>query len=218
MHTRLLPAIGLAATALILATSLGAGAHGAVAPTRTGMAASHVTTAAAGQSCYTNMGPDASEGINSQVFDKSYSEFDSTGAADFTVKTTCSFTTVVAPGRYYNGTGPAKSETVTVYNAHKGKPGKVINSQVVKGKDKKGTFTIPVQQVTLAPGKYFVGVQANMALVAGGQWGWEVTTTQHGAVDMWQNPGGGMGVCPAWNDIVSCFKSNGPDFMVALTS
>lgn len=220
MKAHVLPTIGVgvAVAALALAFSNPATATSSAAPLHMGGSAVHLAVPSGSQSCYTNMGPDASEGINSQIFEKKYTAYNSSGAADFTVKTACTFSTVMAPGRYYNGTGPARSETVTVYRARNGQPGKVINTQTVKGQDKKGSFTIPVQEVSLAPGRYFVGVQANMGLVKGGQWGWEVTTVQRGSTDLWANPGGAMGVCPDWTDVVTCFASNGPDYMVALLS
>lgn len=222
MNKKIRPIVGIGLTAVALTVAAtgtiasSADARSAIAPQVNGGNASHLVAPNTGQSCYTNMGTDASEGINSQNFEKTYAAYDSTGAAEFTVKSTCSFTSVLAPGRYYNGKGPAKSETVTIYRAHNGAPGKALDVQTATGKDKNGSFTIPVTMITLAPGRYFVGVQANMSLVKGGQWGWEVTSQTHGATDMWQNPGGALGVCPTWTDIVTCFNSNGPDFMVSL--
>jgi hypothetical protein len=120
---------------------------------------------------------------------------------------------------YFNGTGPAASETVTIYKNKTGTPGKVKMTQTVTGADAAGTFTMKLKKTKLKKGKYFVGVVANMDFSIGGQWGWETTTNQSGAGDMWQNPGDGFATgCTTWGDMIGCLGAlgQGPDFMVQL--
>jgi hypothetical protein len=51
----------------------------------------------------------------------------------------------------------------------------------------------------------------------GGEWGWEISSVQHGKMAMWRNPPGGFGVCPTWDTTENCFGAGyGPDLMFAL--
>jgi hypothetical protein len=49
----------------------------------------------------------------SQTFtDAGFSQYDAAGGDNFAVKKTCKVTGVYVPGQYFNGTGPADSETL----------------------------------------------------------------------------------------------------------
>lgn len=219
MRSGILPAVGLSAAALVAATTFAgtASAHNTTPNVvHQGTVANTAPASTAKGACYKQNKNDSGVGIVSQKFgdDPGYN---SEGAADFTVKKRCTIGTVVANGVYFNGTGPATSETVTFYKAKKGVPGKVIKAQTVKGKDSAGTFTIALKKaVKLKKGSYFVSVVANMDLSAGGEWGWELTSDQSGNIDQWQNDGGAFGVCPTWGNVTDCV-GYGNDYMVVLS-
>lgn len=224
MQKRIYPLVGASAIALVAAA-------GALAPAATAhnthVEFSHASSVAPASvhpakrgNCYSNMQNDAADAIVSQDFtDAGNDIYDSMGADNFAVKKTCKVAGINVIGAYFNGSGPADSETVTFYaDDAGGVPGTVINTQTVMGSDNNGSFTIPLKTVALPPGSYWVSVQATMAFAVGGEWGWEVTSHQKQGIDgQWQNPGGGFGMCPTWDDVVTCTAATGPDFMMTLT-
>src|SRR5207248_750267 len=123
-------------------------------------------------------------------------------------------------GEFDDGSGPATSENVVFYKNKNGMPGDPVTN---------GTFTnlngtsgpsfaivLPGRGIRLKPGRYWVSVIANMDFYAQGLWGWEASTVEQGHPAMWQNPGGGWGICLNWNTIEYCQGSSGPDFMFEL--
>src|SRR5438093_1850288 len=66
--------------------------------------------------------------------------------------------------------------------------------------DKGGNFTIPLPtSLVLAPGTYWVSVQANMDFTPFGEWGWLDRAVTSNSAAVWQNPGGGFGTaCTTW--------------------
>lgn len=220
MRSRALPAVGISVAALVL-TAFAGTASAAAGPTAVatsgGVDTSQSRTTL--KTCFANVDGDSGVGIVSQNFEAAFDIYDNSGAADFTLDTKCKLKQVTAYGVYFNGFGPATSETVTIYKNKKGKPGKVKTSQTVTGSDAAGTFTIKLKKKKLKPGKYFVGVVANLDFSVGGEWGWETTINKSGNGDMWQNPGDGFATgCTSWGDMVSCLgaQGQGPDFMVQL--
>jgi hypothetical protein len=161
-----------------------------------------------------NYGADS---IVSQNFSSTFSAtYDAAGADDFVVPKGKTWTVKGGdfPGVYFNGSGPASSETITFY---KGKlsPGKVMNSQTVTCTDSAGSFSCNLKSVKLKGGKkgttYWVSIAANLAFSAGGEWGW-TTTVDHNQPGKWQNPGGGFGVgCTTWTNLSQCIASAGTD-------
>jgi hypothetical protein len=213
--------MGLSVVALALATSL-AGTATASSPdvraAHKGQAASAVGTDA---TCFSNLTGDTLTAITSQNFETPNDAYDSYGADDVKLKKTCKVTSIQVMGQYYGGTGPADSETVTIYKNDGGKPGAVVKTKTVQGTDDGlGSFDIPFT-VTLKKGKtYWVGVQANMDFSVGGQWGWENTTTAKKAPAQWQNPGDGFATgCTTWGNMQTCLGgvAPGPDFMFAIS-
>lgn len=223
MQTRIYPLVGASAVALVAAAALApaATAH------KTDVSFSHASSSAASKvhadkrgNCYSNLKNDAMNGILSQNFtDAGFDIYDSVGADNFAVKKTCKATGITVPGVYFNGSGPADSETVTFYaDDASGVPGTVIDTQTVIGNDSAGTFTIPLSTVVLAPGSYWVSVQANMSFAAGGEWGWNTTMNQKQSTPgQWENPGDGFATgCTTWMDVAGCV-GGGPDFQLTLT-
>lgn len=174
-------------------------------------------------SCATSGGTmDSGVGIDSQKFTDSggaYSSLNSQGADDFTVTSKCTISTIEAVGVYYNGSGPATSENVYVYRNTNGAPGAVVAKfKKVHGADASGTFTITLPSaLTLKPNKYWLSVQANLALTVGGQWGWELSSDQVGKPAVWENPADGFGTgCTTWTNVATC-TGYGNDFMFSLS-
>lgn len=221
MSYKLLTAAGVSAVALAVATAFAPAAtaskphitpvhHGKVNPSMGPMKRGN---------CYSNLMNDTGIGIVSQNFEASLDFYDTAGVDMFDTKKTCKVTGIYAIGVYFNGYGPADSETVTFYEDNGGVPGNVINTQTVAGADSgTGTFTIPLTEVALPPGPKWVSVVANMDFATGGEWGWELTSTQkQGANGLWENPGDGFGTgCTSWADVEGCV-GYGSDFMFTLT-
>jgi hypothetical protein len=165
-----------------------------------------------------NYGSDA---VDSQNFESTFAAYDNTGADDFTVPSgkTWSVKSVSVSGQYFNGSGPASSENVTIYADNGGVPGATVASFTnAKGKDSSGSFVIKTKGLSLTSGTYWLGVVANCSFSGGcGEWGWDVNTKLHGNQAMWENPNGGFGVCPSWGTIETCVGSPAPDFMFALS-
>jgi hypothetical protein len=224
MHHRILPTVGVSAVALVAAAALApmatagtqhlspaSGHHKAAIPAKMGPDATRPL-------CYSNLVGDSGVGIVSQNFEATFDAYDNQGADNFVLRRYCAAREIDAPGVYFNGIGPANSETVTFYAADPDGvgPGDVIDTQTVTGEDTFGTFAIPLKAVKLQPGRYWVSVQANLDFSSGGEWGWETTNTLRGKPAMWQNPGNGFGTgCTTYAVMQTCLgaQGEGPDFM-----
>jgi len=174
---------------------------------------------------YNQQVDDSGIAIVSQMFEASYSIYDSAGADDFTVPTGSTWTVkeVEVTGQYFNGSGPASSENVTFYKVKNGLPKKAVGTYTaVKGKDSHGSFTIKLKPaMKLKAGTYFVSVQANLTYAGGGgEWGWESTTTSQsfGNSAAWENPGNGFATnCTTWAvEDVCIADGQGPDHLFSL--
>ena len=173
---------------------------------------------------YDQHGTDSGIGIVSQNFESAFDAYDAQAADDFTVPAgqTWKVTEVDASGVYFGGYGPARDETVTFYKNKKGHPGKQKASVTAAGSDSGGTFAISLGKkgVKLKGGAkgttYWVSVVANMDFGVGGEWGWENQTTAVGNPAQWQNPGGGFGVCPTWDDENVCIPDGQGDHMFTI--
>ena len=171
--------------------------------------------------CYDQTKDASGNLVVSQNFTESGDDgYDSMGADDITLKKPCKVATVNVAGGYFNGSGPADSETVTFYADSKGKPGKVLATSTTKGKDSAGSFVIKLKKpVSLAKGTSWMSVQVNMDGTVGGEWGWNSTTTaQAGKPAVWQNPGDAFGTgCKKWTNMQTCIGAGpGPDFVFSL--
>jgi len=122
-------------------------------------------------------------------------------------------------GVYFNGSGPAQSESVTFYKDKNSKVGKVVAElDTLHGADDFGSFAITLgdKGVKLKSGHYWVSVVINMSFAEGGEWGWEnqTTGTVEGDPAMWQNPGGTT--CTTWTAESVCFGGPIGDQMFTL--
>lgn len=222
LRIRTLSVAGVSAGALILAATVAGSAdartHRVTYSHSGGFVAHHIVPMKKGN-CYSNFNSknDSGVGILSQTFTDS-PEYNSYSADNFAVKKTCKVAGVEVLGQYFNGAGPAESETVTFYKDNAGGvPGTVVDSQTVVGTDYGGSFSIPLETVALSPGSYWVSVSVNMDFSVGGEWGWELSNkVKQGIEGQFENTGGGFGVCPTWGSVTDCVGYTG-DFMVTLT-
>jgi len=167
--------------------------------------------------CYSSMGTDTLNAILSQNFEATFAAYSSQSAADFVLTETCVARSVDFVGQYFNGSGPADSVDVTVYKNSNNMPGKVLKTFHSRAYSNGASFHIKLAG-TLKAGHYWLSPVANMAFGAGGEWGWEVQSeTANGTEGMWQNPGGGFGICPTWDTITNCIGVSG-DFMFSINN
>jgi len=174
---------------------------------------------------YDQNGTDSGIGIVSQNFETSFDAYDDRAADDFTVPVGTKWTVneIDVTGTYFNGSGPAVSENVTIYNDKGGKPGRAIDglhsSMVVTGIDNgTGSFTMTLPTpVKLKPGTYWMAVQVNMDFGLGGEWGWENQTTVAGTPAVWRNGGDGFGTgCVTFTTETTCIADGQGDHMFTL--
>jgi hypothetical protein len=160
-------------------------------------------------------------GVTSQNFDAANDAFDSEAADDFVVPAgqNWTVTTFDVQGEY-SGAGPAVSFNVVFYANSTNLPGAIVASRPAQAyTNTSGDFAIAfAQAVTLSPGTYWVGVQANLDL-ANGQWFWDNRTVTSNQGAAWRNPGNGFGTgCTAFGRKLTCLPSqNGPDQLFKLT-
>ena len=162
---------------------------------------------------YQNTGTDSGLGVLSQAA----GGFVAAAADDFTVPKGqhWTITEVDVTGVYFNGSGPADSETVTIYRAAQGKVGEVVASYPhLAGVDSGGSFKIAIPRTRLKPGTYYVSVVVNMSFMSGGEWHWENMVEVHGHRPKWQNPGGSE--CQTWTAEKKCFGPGLGDHFFAL--
>jgi hypothetical protein len=149
---------------------------------------------------------DSGFAISSQNFESGYDAYDDAAADDFKITLARDIVTEVdVTGQYFNGSGPARDETVTIYQDAGGLPGAVIATATAMGTDVGGSFSIEGLNILLARGTYWLSVVANMDFEVAGQWGWEGRTVKKLNPAVWENPGGGWGMCPSWDTIQNCF-------------
>ena len=172
---------------------------------------------------YTQIDNDSGVGVVSQDFEAMYDNFDSEGADDFVVPDGVNWavTSVTANGVYFNGTGPAAAVNLTIFADNAGAPGAAECAYPLQTPaDSAGVFifTLPTT-CYLAPGTYWIDVQARLDFAAGGEWGWESRTVQSTAAALWKNPGDGLGTgCTTFSPMLTCITAGGgPDFMFSLT-
>jgi len=115
--------------------------------------------------------------LASQNFEASFDIYDCQGADDFVVPAPgWSIDLVENLGVYWNGTGPATSVNVWFLSNSGSLPGAILESRlnvVPTGGLSTGSFVIPISPaVNLAPGTYWISIQANLDFGVGGQYGW----------------------------------------------
>ena len=154
----------------------------------------------------------------SQNFEAANDAFDNQLADDFVVPAggwTVGQVNVL--GVYFNGSGPARDVNVFFYVDAGGLPGAPVpggtymNAAITSGAAT-GAFNICLPTtLALAPGHYWVSVQANMDFPVGGEWGWTDRVVTSNSPAAWQNPGGGFATaCTTWGQRgPTCLIDNG---------
>ena len=142
--------------------------------------------------------------------------FSSDLADDFVVPggETWNVDSIDADGVYFNGSGPATDWNVFIYTDSGGLPGTQIFSATNIPITQVGTtFTANLAPAAvLSAGTYWIEIQANMTFATQGEWGWTDRIVQSGNSAAFQNPGGGLGVCPTWTAKLTCIPTaGGPD-------
>lgn len=131
-------------------------------------------------------------------------------------------------GRYTEGApglpgDPNGAVQLTIYKDDGGVPGAVHYEETFPGSvdaDGDANFTLePAQviQATLNPDtRYWISVAVVMEFGLGGQWFWGSAEDTNDNAALWQNPGGGFGVCPTWGTFADCGVGGGlgPDLMM----
>ena len=131
-------------------------------------------------------------------------------------------------GRYTAGApglpgDPNSTVELTIYADDNGIPGAVQYTESFPGSvdaDADGNFTLEPAQVieaTINPDtRYWISVVAVMEFGLSGQWYWSSATDANDNAALWQNPGGGFGVCPSWATFAECGVGGGlgPDLLM----
>ena len=168
---------------------------------------------------YDQLNNPGTSSTSSQDFDAANAAFDDFAADDFVVPggQTWNITEVDAQGGY--SAGSALSFNVFFYQDTGGVPATnpfyaAIGQSYVNNS---GVFLITLTlPAVLTSGTYWVSVQARMDL-DNGQWFWTDRTVQANSPAVWQNPGGGFGVCPTWALRTTCVgDESAPDQMFRL--
>jgi hypothetical protein len=144
-------------------------------------------------------------GIGSQKFESAMAAFDNQAADDFVIGGGLAHyvTGVRVMGEYSAGGGPASSFNIYFYqNAAGNLPGTLIEGFMnlpYVGTPPDFVICLPYP-FSLAPGTYWVSVQARQDSNPNGQWFWHNRTVQSNSGAVWQNPGDGYGTgCITWN-------------------
>ena len=161
-----------------------------------------------------------SNGLLTQNFASTSTQYSSAGADDFVVTDASGWTvtSINLPGVYFNGSGSADSFDVNIYPDNGGVPAAApvcsYSGLPYTGNAGVNPTFGPVSialstPCTLPQGTYWVAPAANMAFTAGGEFGWGgfVPTPTPGAIGQWENPGGGLGTpvpCTTWGDVGTC--------------
>src|SRR5437764_562430 len=148
---------------------------------------------------YNNAGEDVTVSATFTDFPTSNADL----ADDFVVPAgqTWNVQSIDADGVYFNGSGPAIDWNVFFYADNAGFPGAQVYSTTHQPLQQNGsTFTVNLSTpAVLSAGTYWVEIQANMTYGTQGEWGWSNRTVTSYNAAAWQNPGGGLGVCPSWS-------------------
>ncbi len=209
----------------VAAVALAGSASASVTTTHHGKAPGfhHAPVNRANSVLYDQNGTDSGIGIVSQNFESSFDAYDAQAADDFTVPAGAHWGVkeVDVTGVYFNGSGPARDETVTFYKNSHGHPGAVLGTFTAAGADSFGSFVIDLGGKQALKGghngkTYWVSVVANLDFLAGGEWGWENQTSTVGNPAQWQNPGGGFGICSTWGAENECIPDGQGDHMFTL--
>ena len=210
--------------ALVWCLAPSAGASGGAGPSTSGVGRA-LTPSTGLDVLYSQLDNDSGVGIVSQNFtDAGFDIYDSGGADDFVVPSGETWTVqgVDVIGVYFNGPGPADSETVRFYQDAGGHPGALITEiDGLTAPETGGSFVIDLGGAgpVLTEGTYWVGMRVTMPFTPAGEWGWETRTVQSNTAAVWRNgPDGFATGCTKFHEMQQCIgpSGEGPDFMFAI--
>jgi hypothetical protein len=168
------------------------------------------TGARPAQVCYSQ--PSNGNGVVSQYVGNG-SPYNTLGADDFTLGGTgCSITSLTVSGFTGNmGTVVGSFNVTFYYDSGSGQPGSMAGQpmSIPWNGTFSGSYALPLPGagfVAQPNTTYWVSVQA-VNVSAGDVWYWSTANIQ-GNPAVWQNPGGGFGVCPTWAVLASCVGVN----------
>ena len=183
--------------------------------------------AGCGDFAYINEAPTGS-GPPSQIF-PDFPDFTSISVDDLFITGDAGLIcSIDIQGRYSAGApglpgDPNSTVELTIYADDNGIPGAVQYTESFPGSvdaDADGNFTLEPAQVieaTINPDtRYWISVVAVMEFGLSGQWYWASATDANDNAALWQNPGGGFGVCPSWATFAECGVGGGlgPDLLM----
>jgi len=167
------------------------------------------------------------DATTAQNFEPAFDGYDNRLADDFIVPAGPGWDIdrVLFDGIYFNGFGPVVSVNVWIYgdsNCLKaGAPVYTGPGLPYVDPTGAGDLEVAISPPCLAPGHYWLVVQANMDFGVGGQWGWANNFDPHFCPAIWENPGGAFGIgCTTWSPRAAvcgidpiapdqCFRLNG---------
>ncbi len=159
-------------------------------------------------------GTSVGHGVNSQNFETVQDAWDSLAAEDFTLAETLRLTRIRVHGFYSEGGGPADSAGVFLFSDAGGVPGATVWSdpRMTPEDLAGGSFLLDLPSpLRLDPGTYWLAVQANMDIAAGGQWFWREQLLGQGSSFQWRNPGDGFATgCTEWQGGMACGVGENP--------
>ena len=160
---------------------------------------------------YDNPATEPPVAIGSQKFEPGMAAFDDQAADDFILTSGVGAIYIMGVrvmGDYSAGGGPASSFNISFYQNG---PGNLPGAPIAAFMNLPYTGTPPdfiiclPSPYSIAPGVYWVSVQARQDSNPNGQWFWHNRTVQSNAGAAWQNPGDGYGTgCITWNRKRAC--------------
>jgi hypothetical protein len=210
MSTRWLSIVSASALVLVAAAgtlSPASAGRGPTVPSQRSGASPLSQSSAPGAACYVQ-GSANGLGLVSQNFEAAFDSFDSRGADDFRLNSTCTVHNVSVKGDYFNGSGPADSINVVIYKDGGGLPGAIVREfahRAYTDPSGGGNFSIALPTTVLKPGLYWLSVRANLNFKPNGEWEWLTSYNQHNNVPVWKNTGDGFGTgCTSYQPVFDC--------------
>jgi hypothetical protein len=209
--------IAVSAVAFMLAGTL-AGSASARLPdpvdVNRGEAAKAVALDRSGTNCYQSGPPGRGDFIAVHHHEPEYAQYNTRGAADFTLGRRCLVTSVEVAG---DRTGRANSITIWIRENASGLPGELKCTATTAGPGP--NFTVPVAGCQLRKERtYWLVVEVDIHRgTEGHSWYWWFTEYRSGLDDLWKNPGDGYETgCTEWTSFYDCSGDYPRDYVFAI--
>ena len=230
MRSRILPAVGVSALALVAASAF---APSAVASKHSTPTATHQSSSKAHQTsvakkykkgCRVDQSDgDVGNAVSSQNFESDFDAYDDMAADDFMCNSKKKKVKVTNLYAYGDITADQPgSFNVSIHEWDNSTPvGKVVcdspgsNYTLSQGPPSEFQYNITLNSsCTLRKGvMYWLVVQANLDFLPNGsQWYWNLRQPINNDEGAWSNPGGGFGSCTDYGSIGDCVVGDGGDY------